>query len=385
MRNSEAPKSKIFAPDIWENFDYNDKTHQRQLMGALQMFASLPNKFVPSSLSKVEEFVKAHKQLQEFTLMSDGWANEKAIAIAEKFHLTPDYDNGYEQIFDVRDYSASQAAGFDVAGVTTGLTFGEVKPGEKAKVFEFAGDKYRCYFCTYAAALGWHRQLFEDGDWWTIEDNAIAFRDAAYSSRAGIYYALLEAAMDQNGCCKVVASDCSDCSADARSVADSINYAAKFILESLANRGYGLSPQTTEFIVLTPLAMRGRVRQALAVTNQQYAGSPAIIDYNFRMVTSMMLTHANRVAVILPKRTIKAGYRQDLTLFNDFDILSYTDTVAGWMRHGGCIGDLEQIACIEFTATSGSCPTSSTIPLATCGHVVDANGEPFSGGLDEQR
>ena len=68
----------------------------------------------------------------------------------------------------------------------------------------------------------------------------------------------------------------------------------------------------------------------------------------------------------------------DLTLFNDFDILSYTDTVAGWMRHGGCIGDLEQIACIEFTATSGSCPTASSEPLATCGVVTDSHGDALT-------
>ena len=374
--------SRIFNVD-WDKFDYTNKEQNRQLAGALKMYCALPNKFVPKELSKVQEFMTAHQKIQEFTLMSDGWANEKAITIAEKFHLTPDYDNGYEQIFAITDYSGSKASGFDVAGVTSGLTFNEVKPGEKAKVYQFAGDKYRCYFCTYAAALGWHRQLFEDGDWWTIEDNAISFRDAAYSSRAGIYYALLEAAMDANGCCAVVSSDCSDCSADARSIADSINYAALTILTNLAHHGYGLNPQTTEFIVLTPLAMRGRVRQALGVTNQQYAGSPAIIDYNFRQVTSMMLTHANRVAVILPKRTIKAGYRMDLTLFNDFDILSYTDTVAGWMRHGGCIGDLEQIACIEFTATSGSCPTVDFAPLATCGVVVDQHGDPFSSGQED--
>ena len=376
-------RSNIFNLD-WDSFNLGDKEQRLQLTGALKTYCALPNKFIPKEFAKVQEFLKAHKEIQEFTLMSDGWANEKAISIAEKFHLTPDYDNGYEQIFAITDYTGSKASGFDVAGVISGLTFNEVKPGEKAKVYQFAGDKYRCYFCTYAAALGWHRQLFEDGDWWTIEDNAIEFRNAAYSSRAGIYYALLEAAMDANGCCAVVASDCSDCSADARSIAASINYAAYSILTRLANRGYGLNPQTTEFIVLTPLAMRGRVRQALAVTNQQYAGSPAIVDYNFRQITSMMLTHTNRVAVILPKRTIKAGYRMDLTLFNDFDILSYTDTVAGWMRHGGCIGDLEQIACIEFTEHSGSCPDVTFNPIATCGHVVDAHGDPFASGTEVQ-
>ena len=374
-------KSRIFNLD-WEKFNYKDKEQRLQLAGALQYFMALPNKFIPGRFDKVKEFVKAHKQIQEFTLMSDGYPNEKAIDVVEKFHLVTDYDNGYEQIFDIRDFSGTKASGFDVAGVTSGLTFKEIKPGEKVKVYEMAGDKYRCYFCYYGGALGWHRQLFDDGDWWTIEDNAIEFRNAAYSSRAGIYYALLEAAADAVGCCKAVDADCDDCSADARSIAESINFAAMSILQNVANRGYNLNPATAQFIVLTPLALRGRVRQALGVRNQSFAESQQVIDYNFQQITSTMLTQANRVMVILPKRTLKVGYRMDLTLFDDFDILSYTDTVAGWMRHGGCIGDLDQIACIEFTLNSGSCPNKSEAPIAGCGKVTDMCGDAV-GSLED--
>jgi hypothetical protein len=347
-------RSQIFNLD-YAKFDVNDPEQRSKLAGALQVFCALPNRFIPSRFAGLQEFVKAHQ-------------------IIEKFHLMTEYDNGYEQIFDVRDFSGSKASGFDVAGVTSGLTFNEIKPGEKVKVYQFSGDKYRCYFCYYGAALGWHKQLFEDGEWWTVEDNAIEFRNAAYSSRAGVYYALLEAAADAIGNCAAITSDCSDCSADARSIAESINFAAMSILNRVRNRGYNLNPQTTEFIVLTPLQLRGRVKQALGVRTQQFAESTQVIDYNFRQITSMMLTNTNRIMVILPKRTMKIGYRMDLSLFDTFDMLSYTNTVAGWMRHGGCIGDLDQIAAIEFTPTSGSCPDPAVAPIATCGDVVDKDG-----------
>ena len=374
-------KSRIFNLD-WEKFNCKDKEQRLQLAGALQMFMALPNKFVPDRLSKVQEFVKAHKQVQEFTLMSDGYPNEKAIDVVEKFHLAADYDLGYEQIFDVRDFSGTKASGFDVAGVTSGLTFREIKPGEKVKVYEAAGDKYRCYFCYYGGALGWHRQLFEDGDWWTIEDNAIEFRNAAYSSRAAIYYALLEAAMDATGCCAVVETE-DIMNSDSSNIAASLNYAATQILTDVAGRGYNINPATAQFIVLTPIQLRGRVRLALNLLLQQFPGSAPIIDYNFRQITSLMLTNPNRVAVILPKRTLKIGYRMDLTLFDDFDILSYTDTVAGWMRHGGCIGDLEQIRCIEFEEQSGSCPVIDEAPITACGKVVGSDGEEVSEPLKD--
>jgi hypothetical protein len=132
-----------------------------------------------------------------------------------------------------------------------------------------------------------------------------------------------------------------------------LNQAAATILTNCKDKGYGISPDSTEFIVLTPLHMRGIVRQALGLSLQNYAGSERQIDFKFRQITSLMLTDANRIWVILPKISLKAGYRMDLTLFSDFDILSYTDTTAGWMRYGGCIGDIEQLECVDGTPLSG--------------------------------
>jgi len=355
-------KSRIFNLD-WEKFNHRDAEQKKQLAGAMQHFCSLPDQFIPPRLAKVEEFVKQHKelrkaQIQMFTLASDFPTYEKAIDVIEKFHITTDFDNGYEQIFDVRDFTGTKASGFDILDVQSGLTFNLIKDGEKAKVYQMEGEKERCYFAYYGGALGWHRRLFEDQEYWIAEDNAIEFRNKAYSTRAGVFYALLEAAATLKGCCSAVPSNCADCDEDALSIARSINYAAQTILANCINKGYGLNPATTQFIVLTPLALRGRVRQALGRRGQSFAESEKVIDYNFMQITSLMLTNANRIMVILPKKKMKAGYRKDLELFDDFDILSYTDTIAGWMRYGGCIGDLDQIECIEFTELSGSCPTS---------------------------
>ena len=109
-------------------------------------------------------------------------------------------------------------------------------------------------------------------------------------------------------------------------------------------------------IVLNPLELRGRIRQALNVTLQRFAGSAGMVDHAFTQITSMMLTNRNRFFVILPKIRLKGGYRMDLTFFNDFDILTYADTQAGWLRYGGCVGDTDQIECIDVTMESGSCP-----------------------------
>jgi hypothetical protein len=355
--------SKIFKNLNWAKFDLGNPDHRKYVAAQLQAFCALPNRFVPARFAKIQEFVKDHEaiqkaQLQMFTLPSDFPVYEKAIDVVEKFHLATEYDNGYEQIFDVKDFSGTKASGFDVSDVQSGLTFNQVLPGEKVKVYQMSGTKERCYFNYYGGALGWFRGLFEDQEFWTIEDNAIEFRSKAYATRAAVFYALLGQAMLTKGCCSVVPSDCSDCESDSRSIAESLNYAARQILMNCRNKGYNLNAETTELIVLTPLALRGRVRNALAVRNQAFVDSERLVDYRFRQITTLMGGNSTQVAVILPKRKMKAGYRMDLTLFDDFDILSYTDTIAGWMRYGGCIGDLDQIECISFTDVSGSCPTS---------------------------
>ena len=355
-------RSKIFNLN-WEDFDLKDAESRKQIAGALQHYMAIPDSFIPSRLAKVKEFVKKHEefknvQLQSFGIPSNFPTYEKAIDVVRKFHVLPAYDNGYEQIFDVLNFAGTKASGFDVMDMASGLTFREVKVGEKLKVYQMAGAKERCYFSFYGGALGWHRSLFEDQEYWLAENNAIEFRNKAYGHRAGVFYGLLEAAADLKGCCSTIAADCDDCQADAVMIANSINYAAQTILTNTINKGYGLDPATTQFVVLAPIQLRGRVRQALGIRTQHFADSERTIDYSFAHITSLMLTNANRIMVILPKQKILAGYRMDLTLFDDFDILSYTDTIAGWMRYGGCMGDLDQIECIEFDATSGSCPTS---------------------------
>lgn len=355
-------KSRIFNLD-WTTFDSKSELQRKQLAGALQYFMALPDRFTPPQFDRIAEFKETKQKIrealgriQEFTTTAD--FPPSILPIIEKYHVTPAYDNGYEQIFDVRDFSTSKRGGFTVADVQSGLTFGRVKPGQKMDVYQMSGTKAECYFDYYGGGLGWHRQLFEDEDWWTIEDNAIEFRNKAFQSRASVFYQLLEAVVGvKSACLTLSAMSCFDCSNVARMDAEALNQAAINILLNVKDKGYGIgTPDSLGLIVLTPLQMMGRIKQALAVVLQPFAGSEKQINFQFRQITSLMLKDPNRVFVILPKYKLKAGYRMDLTLFSDFDILSYTDTQAGWMRYGGCIGDTDQIECIDMTIPTGTMP-----------------------------
>ena len=111
----------------------------------------------------------------------------------DKYHLTTQYDMGWQQIFNVRDFSGTNRNGFDISDVQSGLTFDKIPIGVKLEVHKMWGEKAHVYFDFYGGALGWHRSLFDDEEYWTIEDNAIEFRNKAYAKQAAVFYALIEA------------------------------------------------------------------------------------------------------------------------------------------------------------------------------------------------
>lgn len=354
-----------------EKFNRGKKKHREELMTSLQMMVGLPDLFIPErfrgndpaskhfrAMRKLYRKARFERQAQIAAFGKPSDFPASVLPVIEKFHAVPDYDSGYEQIFDIRDYSGSKRNGFEVGLVTSGLTFEKAEMNVPIQVYQMSGTKATCYFDLYGGALSWSRLLFDDEDWWTIEDNAKAFTAAAFSQRAGIFYALIEAVADAKGCCDWVAapSNCTDCDYFAWRDALSMNLAAQTILLAVRNKGYGVNAQNARFIVLNPIELRGRIRQALNINVQRFAGSERIVDHSFTQVTSMMLTNRNRFYVILPKIRLKGGYRMNLTFFNDFDILTYADTQAGWLRYGGCVGDTDQIECVEVTLESGSCP-----------------------------
>ena len=343
---------KILTQKAWDKFDHENPKQRKILAQALQFAFSYPDLFTPERFrgsdaisKKFQEKRKAQRAaMQAFTVLGDFPASPKDVI--DKFHEVPLYDNGFEQIFDIRDYSGSRRDGFSMVTTQSGLTFKKVLTGEKLKVYQMSGDKDYVYFDYYGGALNWHRSLFDNQDYWTIEDNAIEFRNEAFRIRAATFYALFEAAAATKAAIAWQAHPDGVAAGNrgylaGRDVA-TMNLAAQTIMLACANKGYAISPDNISFIILTPLQLRGRVKQALNYQYDNVTGSPKHVDYNFRMVTTTMLATTTQYHVVLPKKKYKAGYRMDLTTFTDFDMLAYVDTVAGWMAYGGAVGDTDQ-------------------------------------------
>ena len=322
----------------WTKFDHKNPEHMAVLGRNLGKFMAEP--------VRQPELKGALVKIREFGTPQDFPAS--VLEVLEKFQLATAFDNGYEQLFKIRDYTGTNQSGFDMMDVQSGLTFEKKVIGDKIIVAKpFGGPKAHVYFDYYGGGLGFHRQLFDDKDYWGIEETAKEFRNKAYASRAQVYYALIELLPASQNLAWQVGDDTlavgTPTYAASRDVA-TMNAAAVQILTACANKGYGINPQNATFVVLCPLQMRGRLRRALGLQQLAITGAEKFADFNFQLISTTMFTNpAFPFYVGLPGFKNVLGYRMDLTIFTSFDMLSYTDATAGWMRHGGALGDIEQV------------------------------------------
>ena len=339
---------KLFGGDFGEGQDIQ---HQRAVQKALQFFFALPDQFIPEKFANDEKFLEMKKgydkaKMQYFATLNDFPATAKEVV--DKYHELAVYDNGYEQIFNIRDYTGSRRDGFSIDTIAGGLSFRKMLTGEKLHVYQFEGEREFVYFDYYGGALGWDRKLFENQEWWTLEENAIEFRNEAYRIKAATFYALLEAvaplkAADILWQLHPDAVVAGNRGYRAGRDAATMNRAAQTILLACQASGYGISAQNVNFIILAPVQLRARIKQALGISYDTADRVTSVIDYNFTTVITTMLAETDHYWVILPKRKIVGGNRMDLTTYASFDMLSRTDSAAGWMAFAGAVADIAQM------------------------------------------
>ena len=267
------------------------------------------------------------------------------LEVLDRYHQTLYFDTGYEQIFDMLDMRGSNRNGFEILDVESGLTFNKVPEGMKAKLYKFSGEKATVTLDMYGGGLSWSRRLFDDREYWTLEDNAIEFRNKAYESKALNFYALIEAvAATYNLAWQAVTGNVPNTNENYVPIRDinTINKACENILIRLKDLGMGVTP-ASEFIILAPIQLIGRIRRALGMVQQPFAGSTTQLNYNVRPVYTLMLVDTTKYYVIFPKKKIKGANHMDLTIFSDFDIEAYDDIAVGWQRYGGAIAEIKQL------------------------------------------
>jgi hypothetical protein len=331
----------------WDKVNIFTKKGQDELTGALNYFMRLPDsppmKAAAQAFRETGNVGAAIAKLQAFATSGD--FPTSVLEVIEKYHLTDYFDTAYEEAFDIRDFTGSRRNGFGITDVESGLTFAKVKEGEKAKIFKVSGTKVEVTFDMYGGGLSWSRRLFDDMEYWTLEDNAIAFRNQAYKSKAQDFYDLIDAVpATYDLVWQAVTGSIPATNENYQAIRDinTINKACENILTRTKDLGFGVSP-ATRFLVVAPHQLMGRISRALGIVQQPFSSSTPLSTYAIRPVYSLMLADSTKYYVLLPKLKMKGGNRMGLTIFTDFDITAYTDLAVGWQRYGGAIGEIKQL------------------------------------------
>ena len=313
----------------WGKVNMATREGQSQVLGAVQHFLTAPNR------------PDVRAALQHFSFAGDFPAEIKPLL--EKLLLQRPVDIGFEQVFDMRDFRTTKADGFRLALTGSGITFNEVKTGEKAKIYQVTGTEATVSFARYGAGLGWDRTLVDDGRYWDIEDGLISARAAYFQKRAETFYALIEAIANTYNVTWQAPTPAALPATDPRYTmsrdANTIHAATLAIMTSM--RSYGVGPNSP-LVLVAPLALKARIRAALN-HSEPLAGNMRVVDWNITPVFTQNLTvNQTDYYVCAPGISAKAGNRMDLTPYYNADDLSYTDAMVGWARWGAGIGNQAQ-------------------------------------------
>jgi len=308
----------------WRAVDCRDPEGRRKFIGAVQHYLTKPESY--------------RAGVVEYTTRSDVPLSARDAVAA--FFEAPEADFGYERVFDIIDFTSTQKNGFDILTVGAGLTFAPVKPGEKAKVYKLSGDRISVVFERYGGALQWDKTWFDDAEFWNIEETTRQFRNRWFNDRAQVYYDLISASRPDSDVSWQGDTD------DIKAVrdAETINFACSSIISDLAGKGFDVNP-LTRFVVLGPVQLMARLQNALRISLSD-TGAAGALNFNVELVITNKLKNqacgsaeTDQYFVCLPGRKAKGGYRQELTLLAETDILAYAETVAAWGRYGGAVGD----------------------------------------------
>lgn len=333
----------------YSKVDISTRAGRAKLAGAVQYYLDKGSIISRSPsrelLAKPYLYDKMQTAIQEFTLPSDMPRPVTGIDLAgvtAKFHQVDDLDMGWEKVFRLLDFTNTKRKFFEIVDISSGLAFEQVLPGEKAKLYKFAGAIATVQILRFGGGLCWDRDWFDDDEFWNIEDATKEFRNTWFGDKAQFHYDLISASRDDSD----VAFQGGDNNADKD--ADTINVAIQEIIASAADLGYDLSPNE-RFVVVAPTQLKSRITNAMRITLAMGTAQNQI-NFNVEAVftnrlKNKALTSAEtaKYFVALPERKIQSATRKNLDVLSDIDALINGEIGVGWGRHGAAVGDVNQL------------------------------------------
>lgn len=303
-----------------------DPVRQAQAVMALQEFMHAPGQMQRRSRGRLHEMVTAGDMAT---------TNNNVRDYIDRFLITGvEVDDGWRRIFTVHDQATAEAqankSGFRVLNVTSGITFKKRLPGEAIEFRGITGAETWVQYDNFGGGCSIERIWWDDQDYLTIGDVLVAFRAAAYGQQSDNMYALLTALhTDYNF------------STGADLIAK-LNGAAAAIIRALQGQGVQVNTRTP-FLIVCAVEKLAEVKAALATMSDvamQTATSKQKVVFNFEVVSTVRVPASGTgsgIYVGLPGGRSKAGIRQDLTMYGQFNITRYADDLAGFLRYNGVL------------------------------------------------
>ena len=322
--------NKVFSN--YELIDIESKLGRQKFIGAITAFMRKPKELQDKLLAM---------GITAYTSTSDFSAEIRQLI--EKYHLgLEEVDVGWQQFFDVRDFSGVKAPGFRMKNVSSGLTFSKRPEGGRARIYRLTGTEVYVSFDTYGGGLEFDRAWFDDQEWWLIEDTALEFRSCWYRDKAVTMYTMIGALNSgYNVAYDIVGSTALD------KDINTLNDAAAALLTALKTAGFNVT-LNTPLRVLSPIQLKGRLQRALAAQyiTPAVAGANLKVEYNITPVYSLNVLNAGAACtdkwyMAVPGLKNKVGEKMQLTVYSDFKIESFADTTVGWGRYGAYMNEIQ--------------------------------------------
>ena len=324
-----APKGKLI---------HEDRKTWQMVRGAMQHWLSPKGELSPEA--KSAEFLKAQAQYWG----TPGDFPDAVLPNIARFVEELTYDNAFEQVFKMLDFTNENVNGFTLYDVANGLAFSEVPLGGDAKIYGMSGAKVEVTFAKYMGGLQWPAELIEDAQYWQMADNANAFRNKAGAARAAVFYTLIEAVAGQDLVWQPPTPALLPNTAENYTAIrdfNTINKACENIVTDLKNSSIPVSMNSV-FVVLYPYQLAGRMARAQGVLNKGISDAHPGTYFNWRPVMTTGLSSATSYYVALPGQKAIGADRIRLQIRDRYDLVSDSDVMVGRMRFGGAIGEPNQ-------------------------------------------
>lgn len=258
------------------------------------------------------------------------------------YNELPHFDLGYLPLFDLIDLRGTNQDSFKINTTSTGLTFTQRKPGERALVRrEFAEGESTVNYLEFSAAIGVLDVWLQYNQFYRIEEVVNEFIAASYVARSSLFYSLITsqgAGIDES-----FATD----------DATTFNNAGSTILQGLKNKGYALG-SNLQFDILVDTKRAGRVKAMLEATSGSMMlafgtmDQPLVWGVRNVIVSPQLSVSGTGYYLVLPGRKLKRGEWKSLTIEGQRDATASATDWVGVEQYNGVNGEALQTRRVKF-------------------------------------